>query len=157
MQSIPAGCGNDSPTSQTHVTTNQLFDSICQTWHLKHLLGQPCAFDGIQGHFLGADNQVLVLDTCGTSSLVAGFPRQDASVVKVDSSLKALWGSVAISGQGGEYRLCWCEGLHFPCSVSENLRVDIGQLTVIGPTPIEQGLGVPGSVLKFPTGFDVLI
>jgi hypothetical protein len=42
-----------------------------------------------------------------------------------------------MTSPGGKYQLCWCAA-GFACSVSEQMRVDAGELTFIGPSPRTQ-------------------
>ena len=62
-----------------------------------------------------------------------------AGVGNTGSSGASFWfGDVdAFTAQGGQYRLCWCAGL-FPCSAPEAFVVDMGELRVIGPSPLDQ-------------------
>ncbi len=75
------------------------------------------------------------------------------------SGAKVGWGDVQTSAQGGEYRLCWCGGRGqrygdnspwhamnelnvsdglFACSLTEHFVVDLGEPTLIGPSPLNQ-------------------
>jgi hypothetical protein len=80
----------------------------------------------------------------------AGWVRQVTA-----SGAIVSWGDVPVTAPGGEYRLCWCAGLEdlgnysqmmqenatnvtmttqHRCSVREHFRVDLGTLTIIGPS-----------------------
>jgi hypothetical protein len=107
--------------------------------------GQTCAFDGITGHLhsmydgnttsqktstlFGPDN-LMVLDTCGTFSLIPRWP-DDGTMADVSSrahdkttpfannslgvntqSGAAFAWRTEITAAGGQYRLCWCAGTH---------------------------------------------
>lgn len=52
------------------------------------------------------------------------IPRAEAS--------SFFWGSTALTAPGGVYRLCWCAG-GFTCSQSEDFKMDVGELHLIGP------------------------
>ena len=85
-----------------------------------------------------ASDTIAVLDTCGTD--ITTLPRAPAA--GYIHSQVATWnyltmGSSHLTAQGGEYRLCWC-ARNFPCTVAETFRVDMGELTVIGPRPLYQ-------------------
>ena len=41
-----------------------------------------------------------------------------------------------VTAAGGQYRMCWCAGEHYPCSSEEDFRVDLGRLTLVGPAPV---------------------
>jgi hypothetical protein len=43
-----------------------------------------------------------------------------------------------VTAPGGQYRLCWCAGIHFPCSIGDDYRVDLGELVIIGPSPVSE-------------------
>ncbi|CAE7508596.1 agaA33, partial [Symbiodinium microadriaticum] len=86
-----------------------------------------------QGSF-AADAMVAVLNTCGMSAVVRGFPA-DGLRHSVEGNL-ILFGSAArVSAAGGVYRLCWC---NLGCRVAEDFRTDFGTVQVLGPTPLEQ-------------------
>lgn len=55
------------------------------------------ACGGVQ---VSSSDAVLVMDTCGTSSLVQRFP--------LAGLLSAAASGAALSAAGGEYRMCWC-------------------------------------------------
>jgi len=88
--------------------------------------GRTCAFDGIYGIGLDSGVQILILDTCGSSSWL---PRQP----KVAGSGAAMvsWGQVALAAAAGDHRLCWWDAPRFTCSIAENFRVDFGTWTSV--------------------------
>jgi len=92
--------------------------------------GRTCAFDGIYGIGLDSGVQILILDTCGSSSWL---PRQP----KVAGSGAAMvsWGQVALAAAAGDHRLCWWDAPRFTCSIAENFRVDFGTWTSMGVSP----------------------
>ena len=51
--------------------------------------------------------------------------------------LRVSWGTTPISSKGGEYRICWCAA-GFSCSIPEEHIIDMGELTLIGPSPLVQ-------------------
>ena len=86
-----------------------------------------------QGH-------LLVLDTCGRSSIVPGFSW--ATEAANSESKQISWGNTPISALGGQYRLCWCRAdknsSHpgsdlYRCSTTDDFLVDIGGLYLLGP------------------------
>jgi hypothetical protein len=97
--------------------------------------GQTCAIDAIVGSMANSGDQVLMLDTCGVSELVARMPA--AGLMSPTATGMAMnWGITPISGPGGAYRLCWCAA-GFDCSVSGDFRLDMGELVIIGPSPLD--------------------
>ena len=42
-----------------------------------------------------------------------------------------------MSPAGGQYRLCWCAAGQ-TCTMFEDFKVDVGELRVIGPSPLDQ-------------------
>lgn len=106
--------------------------------------GQTCAFGGIVGQDLSSANRFLVLDTCaeiGVKLEYGVIPRFSTfgSVVMVTSSGQEIsWGSVRITAAGGQYQLCWCEGLHFSCKTSEEFQTNVGGFTLVGISPLSQ-------------------
>ena len=114
--------------------------------------GQTCWLDGPSGLGLSSTDLVLVLETCGTTSVPARMPMLQAlqgefnssvnsssvafSAVALDSSLNSNLTWVAeITAAGGQYRLCWCAA---GCDLSTDFQVDFGGLMLLGPSPLKQ-------------------
>ena len=105
--------------------------------------GRVCRMSALEGQHLAAGDQLLVLDTCYIESLLS----QDNSTIpdtpyfKSELSRNGTEISTFTSGVlkigGGTYRLCWCAD-SFDCSTSSGFAVDVGTLTVIGPTSFAQ-------------------
>jgi hypothetical protein len=56
----------------------------------------------------------------------------------IQYSFGSTWGIEAVSlVPGGIYHLCWCADLH-SCDSTEDFRIDIGQLPLMGPAPLVQ-------------------
>jgi hypothetical protein len=91
--------------------------------------GQTCRIDGLQGWSLSATDRLAILDTCGVLETVLRLPDTGLSQplsLRNKTDEKKLWnvsaglyewtygafswGSVALTGAGGTYRLCWCAG-----------------------------------------------
>ena len=83
--------------------------------------------------------------------LKKGLEGENRTYIAPAVGLQVSWGTTShLSSAGGEYRLCWCAGVpittnatapgqaRFRCSVAENFRVDLGELTLIGPAPLWQ-------------------
>ena len=65
--------------------------------------GRLCQLDNFIGQDLAATDVAMVLDTCGTNSIVPRFPdggRFAPATMRM--------GMVEVTAAGGQYRLCWC-------------------------------------------------
>ena len=98
--------------------------------------GLTCYLDGLFGHHLNDQDTVLILDTCD-GDMQYRLPNTGMSVRQTQSGASMDWGRVAFTSAGGQYRLCWCAG-GFQCSLMSDYAVDVGALTVLGPTPLQQ-------------------
>ena len=114
--------------------------------------GQTCRIEGIQGLHLSEADYWFVLDTCGSTDPVAGFPTTahvkqfEADNLTSPSSVVVTW-HTDITSAGGVYRLCWCGLSSENSSASLSCasgQVDTGKLEVLGPngaqwTPTQRG------------------
>ncbi|CAE8585944.1 unnamed protein product, partial [Polarella glacialis] len=101
--------------------------------------GQTCYVQGLAGNFLSASYQVMIMDTCGVTTSLPGLPfdgRLQLGIGRTGGDLG--FGMVRLTIQGGQYRLCWCADGQI-CSSPTQMTVDTGRLTVVGPTPLQQG------------------
>jgi hypothetical protein len=94
--------------------------------------GQTCQVDGIVGTGLQTTDRYMVLETCGTSAYVIGFPNWARSDAVAESGAAIRWGAQVLTGEGGVYRLCWCAG-GFTCTKEEHFLTEIAAMTVVGP------------------------
>jgi sugar lactone lactonase YvrE len=110
--------------------------------------GQLCSWQ-ISGENLRDGDQMIALDTCGSITPLPRWPNTGPSNDASNLGHLFSWGSVALTGSGGEYRLCWCSNgrdvvqyvgirQQYSCSTAEQFRVDIGRLTVVGPAPLTE-------------------
>ncbi|CAE7355974.1 agaA33 [Symbiodinium natans] len=103
--------------------------------------GQTCVVAGISGNFLSAADAGMLLDTCGVPATTPGLTGISGIPLTSDGTSLRLEGSglqgTPVTAPGGEYRICWCAG-GFDCSLAENFISDIGQLMLIGPSPLAQ-------------------
>ena len=122
------------------------------TQHRTCFSGRSCWLDGLT-QVGSADTKVLVLDTCGASTLFMP-PAGHATPSMLDRSHKADVTSQVFFAAGGLYRLCWCGELvqdvnavnatdafgniSTQCELAENFGVDMGSLTLVGPAPLQQ-------------------
>ena len=106
--------------------------------HKTCLAGYTCSLN-VTGIFSQDSDRVMVLDTCASSTVVMRWPNSGRSLVSVGEAYS--WGDVVVSSAGGRYRLCWCAAgsssgeRQLSCSAGEDFRVDVGELTLIGPGP----------------------
>jgi hypothetical protein len=54
-----------------------------------------------------------------------------------DRDLRVSWGSLPVTAPGGQYRICWCAN-GYDCHTSGKFLIDMGTLTLIGPSPLSQ-------------------
>ena len=104
--------------------------------------GQSCAFKSIYGKHMSTDDRLAILDTCGVAVVGAAADITDATVANSGTvgvqvgfqpqTASASWGSAVLTASGGQYRLCWCAG-GMLCKTSDDFRVDILEVTVVGP------------------------
>jgi hypothetical protein len=99
--------------------------------------GKTCSFDGITGKDLSSSDHFMILNTCAEESAIPRFAAMGFFFQTTSSGGTVTWGSTSPTAAGGQYRLCWC-GAGFACSVSDHFRVDAGELTLVGPTPLQQ-------------------
>jgi hypothetical protein len=122
--------------------------------------GQTCRIDGIIGVGLKHEDSVMILNTCSESFPVPRLPGEGISttiaqgtnvsnrvasqglnttVLPTSFSGAIEWGSVAFSAAGGQYALCWCAAQGpGQCISQDSFRTQLGSMTLIGPTPLEQ-------------------
>ena len=116
--------------------------------------GKACSIRGLTGagaYHLTPGDQLLLLDTCGAvDSLLTRAVRQPMSAqmaLVFSSGVIFSWPDTAVNGTnstlttpstaGGTYRMCWCAA-GFACSAADQFRVDVGELLILGPTPLAQ-------------------
>ncbi len=85
--------------------------------------GLPCQIDGITGIHTSGSDRFLVLQTCGTNSIVEGF-QGFQQMTQTSSSLRPwnLLSSISwrqIRAAGGQYALCWCHSSQSPLANHE--------------------------------------
>ena len=100
--------------------------------------GQTCILDGIVGQGLSGDDVIVLLDTCGMEGLLPRSSNLGIAQVISGSGASFGWPSIPMTHSGGQYRLCWCPGTHYDCSLARYARVDGGSLTLIGIGPLFQ-------------------
>ena len=138
----PLGC-SASEAFRVDMGELTLIGAVPLSQHRTCVSGQTCRFDGIKGIGFTSLDKVAVLDTCG----VFGVVSRHISVAQTDLDLETAhhermgllrveWG--IMSAAGGQYRLCWCAGTHFPCATASEFESDIGGLYLVGPAPLFQ-------------------
>ena len=104
--------------------------------------GSTCSIAGITGQELGIEDRLFVMDTCGSAKwLVNGFPSSGSSAISNEGT-SFDFGFAIVSAAGGTYQLCWCSGAGSidsgECNIGEDAQVTVGQLTLIGTSPLSQ-------------------
>ena len=122
---------------------------------------QECTVSGLDaGAAIGEFGQLLVLETCGVSSLLPRW--SEAGRLAFDAATKSMTSTVVVSARGGRYRLCWCAALPYPaghcssegstynsscefymgnwsensslpCQTTEEFIIDMGSMDLLGP------------------------
>ncbi|CAK9109828.1 Alpha-agarase [Durusdinium trenchii] len=130
--------------------------------------GRSCLIDGITGFGLTNGDMLLILDTCTDHSLNETFVShtglrswQDGlgtQALAASMGYAWYWDANQVPIWGGEYRLCWCSRLtangtmdidsNNSCSVSTDFAVDVGELLVLGPTPLQSFTCISGRECK---------
>ena len=107
--------------------------------HRTCVTGQGCALHDIAIiEFLPFDtSSIMILDTCG----VAHWPQESTPsgrlAVVSASGTQMNWDANLVM-PAGQYRMCWCSSPGHSCSVMESFKVDMGELMMLGPGPLEQ-------------------
>ena len=105
--------------------------------------GQPCRFGDLAGDSLDDADRLLILDTCGSSTALIPRWSQSVALPLLSSGSAAAWSSLPTAA-GGLYRLCWCTVRPWQaepvalCDQADRFTVDIGGLTLLGPSPLHQ-------------------
>ena len=88
--------------------------------------GQTCQIDGVG---VDSTDSLMVLETCGTTSLrVSLEPISIGTFGTVNSSI--------LPSPVGNYRLCWCAGNETSdssCELTEEFQTDLGEFWILGP------------------------
>ena len=92
-------------------------------------------------------DSVVVLDTCGTRSMVQSLgvmpaTSMDPAAIGGAPNPSITW-PAPITANGGVYRLCWCARGH-RCSSTEDFVVDAGSFTVVGPWAAQEQTCISG-------------
>lgn len=92
--------------------------------------GQTCLVKSLQLESPSDSDHIIVLNTCGSSDLVEGWPLEAAMTTA--SGTVAQWD--VVQAEGGQYRLCWCRGT---CNSVESFIADLGRVSLLGPAPLQ--------------------
>lgn len=94
--------------------------------------GHLCKVDGIEGAYLHNDDSVMILEGCGSSAFVDGFPNLAKTTASALAGSEHSWGQVPTAALGGQYDICWC-ARGAECAEGIQHRKKVGTLTVVGP------------------------
>ena len=75
----------------------------------------------------------MVMETCGSPSLVEGLPGAGFTQEVTSTGARVSWGPVAITAPGGRYQLCWCARGGTCLDPVEDFRLAVGSLSIAGP------------------------
>lgn len=105
--------------------------------------GRVCEITGFQGQSISNSDQLMLLDTCGTTLRALRVPN-DAVSTRFDGLAGIVsWGPSVASAAGGSYRMCWCAG-GYNCTAPANFVVDSGTLHMLGPLHFQTEVCLPG-------------
>jgi hypothetical protein len=136
-------------------------------------VGQECDLPDIKGLALRRLDKVIFLQTwCGAGSFIEGSPadtwqavgcqstevipeaqlsqaqkEEDLSCAKFLVPKATPVYKVAINPQ--MYRMCWCSVINVECKNTEDFLIDVGIITVSGPTQDQQFFCVPGFICNW--------
>ena len=96
--------------------------------------GQMCQIQGTFS-YTNSQDRLLLASTCGAPALTVLQNVQNGTTTQTASGSMATWSSAPITAEGGQYRLCWCSSFA-TCSPSD--FIDMGELLLLGPSPLEQ-------------------
>ena len=112
--------------------------------HRTCVSGMPCVVANITGLHLQYGDTLHILDTCGIGTEVSGIPQRGLSLPGLGSGNRFSWGEEPLTTAGGQFRMCWCAAGYL-CKLQEHFSVDIGALTLIGPSQQNQVYCASGS------------
>ena len=100
--------------------------------------GLSCEFEGFLGKYISSQDRILLSETCGDTHLPpSSLPPAEVTASQTGTAVVS-WGTSPILAAGGFYRLCWCSGLAAQCEDHSEFRTDVGMLTMIGVSPLQQ-------------------
>ena len=108
--------------------------------HRTCISGRNCILEGLSVQSPTLTDAVIVLQTCGTAALSTNSPLSNLSHVVANlqaSGSRVDFGTSFATASGGSYRLCWCSG-QFSCQLPMDFRVQLGELTILGMSPLYQ-------------------
>lgn len=99
--------------------------------------GTECGFGNLQGLGLANGDRIMILNQCGSSDLLFGWPDGGISDPAIFTGTEYAWGTASgglyVTGAGGEYSMCWCSISAPNCSSGEFFRTELGIMKMIGP------------------------
>ena len=106
--------------------------------------GYPCRFGDLAGFGLDDADNILVLNTCGSSTGLVARGSPDVALPLFSSGSAAAFS--VLTAAGGLYRMCWCTARAWQdpvdpvpvCDRADRFTVDIGALILVGPSPLHQ-------------------
>ena len=105
--------------------------------HRTCISGQNCILEGFSVEGPTLTDAVIVLQTCGTTFSETSLSPLSHVTANLASGSRIDFGMSFASASGGTYRLCWCSG-QFSCQLPTDFRVQLGELTILGMSPLYQ-------------------
>ena len=112
--------------------------------HSTCVSGMPCVVANVTGLHLQYGDTLHILDTCGIGTEVSGIPQRGLSLPGLGGGSRFSWGDEPLTTAGGQFRMCWCAAGYL-CRLQEHFSVDIGELTLVGPSQQNQVYCASGS------------
>ena len=104
--------------------------------HRTCVSGQTCFISSLILESPSDTDSMMVMETCARpDAVVVGWPAGAVASRVAASGTSAYWGDLEVLAAGGRYRLCWCgDGI---CNSVQRYSMDIGSMSVIGPSPLQ--------------------
>ena len=101
--------------------------------------GRGCQLNGLSGKQTSLSDDILIADTCASEDAVVAMRSTGlGSQNQAGDGSIGVWNSTALTAAGGLYRLCWCSREAPRCSQASDFATDMGELLLIGPSPLQQ-------------------
>jgi hypothetical protein len=104
------------------------------------ITGQSCTIRAIHGYDLTPQDTIGIFhEKCTSGQIISRFPLTGYTQTHL-SILHSYDITNIITAAGGSYRICWCS--HQSSCLPSSFLTDIGTLTLLGPMPLTQYMGM---------------
>ena len=121
---------------------------LTQSWTC--ISGTLCETSFVHGQDLSSNDSIVMLDDCSSGTYSAGLLSEPGNmkITLISSETLSIQFDVPITAAAGTYRLCWCQPLNRDisdaCDFATEHSVDLGQMTLLGPTLSQQRTCIAG-------------